>query len=58
MSDDPLENPDFAHAHRVFVPYCSSDVHSGQRTATSNDTFGYYFSGGALLPPDLHAAYE
>lgn len=30
---------------RIFVPYCSQDLHSGTRTTVSNSTFGYYFSG-------------
>ena len=38
-------NPDFFDAHRVYVPYCTGDVHGGQRNATSPDTWGLWFDG-------------
>jgi hypothetical protein len=41
--------PDFAGAHHVFVPYCNGDVHSGQRTNATAETWGLYFSGHASL---------
>lgn len=37
-------NP-FRDWNMVFVPYCSGDMHSGQRTTKSNSTFGLYFAG-------------
>ena len=39
-------NP-FRNVNRVFVPYCSGDMHAGQRTAPgpNNSTWGLYFSG-------------
>lgn len=44
-SGDATKNPDFAGAHRVFVPYCTGDTHAGTRNATSSATWGLYFSG-------------
>ena len=44
LSDNATVNPDFAGAHRVFVPYCSADDHLGMRTETSA-TWGFFFSG-------------
>ena len=41
-------NP-FAGWARVYVPYCSQDLHSGTRTSTSPDTFGLYFSGHLIF---------
>ena len=45
LSSDP-RNP-FRNAHRVFVPYCTGDMHAGRRTApgADNATWGLYFSG-------------
>eukprot|EP00041_Stephanoeca_diplocostata_P015963 m.310091 g.310091 ORF g.310091 m.310091 type:complete len:105 (-) comp20207_c0_seq14:2094-2408(-) len=37
-------NP-FRDWNLVFAPYCSGDMHSGQRTEATNETFGLYFSG-------------
>jgi len=45
LSDDPQGNPDFFHAHHVYVHYCSSDEFAGTRTTASAETFGLYFSG-------------
>lgn len=42
LSSNPQRNPDFAGAHRVFVPYCSSDGHRGTGNATM---WGWYFQG-------------
>lgn len=36
LSADPKENPDFADANHVFVPYCSSDSWSGTNPGKSN----------------------
>ena len=46
-SDDP-DNP-LKHANRVFIPYCSQDLWTGQRTSPSSDTWGYYFSGHLVI---------
>ena len=44
LSGNATVNPDFAHAHRVFVPYCSADDHLGTRT-NGSATWGFVFSG-------------
>ena len=36
LSADPTENPHFADANHVFVPYCSSDSWSGTQRQTKN----------------------
>mgnify|MGYP001192617555 CR=1 FL=1 len=43
MSSDN-RNP-FRDWNVVFAPYCTGDMHSGQRTEATNETFGLYFSG-------------
>jgi len=43
LSDDP-RNP-FRDWNLAFVPYCSGDMHSGQRTEATEATFGLYFAG-------------
>jgi hypothetical protein len=45
LSDDSQGNPDFFHAHHVYLHYCSSDEFAGTQTTASEKTFGYYFSG-------------
>jgi len=45
QSSDEISNPDWYQANQVFIPYCTGDVHSGTRTETSDETFGFYFSG-------------
>lgn len=42
-------NPDLCTYNQVFLPYCSQDLWAGQRTATSNATYGFYFSGHHVL---------
>ena len=37
-------NP-FRDWNMALVPYFSGDMHAGQRTAASNETFGLYFAG-------------
>eukprot|EP01083_Nonionella_stella_P204901 746629_1 len=44
-SDDPVTNPDFYMAHHVVIPYCTGDVHLGQITTPTPQTWGLYFSG-------------
>lgn len=34
-----------AQMSQVWVPYCSGDMHAGQRINATNETFGLYFSG-------------
>lgn len=38
-------NPDFFDGHRVYVPYCTGDVHSGTRTSATDETWGLWFDG-------------
>lgn len=45
QSSDCDYNPVFCNATAVFVGYCSSDTHRGNREVASNETWGYYFSG-------------
>ena len=39
-----IRNP-FRNWNLIFSPYCTGDMHAGQRTSANNDTFGLYFSG-------------
>jgi hypothetical protein len=39
------QNPDFCNAMTIDIPYCTGDVHTGTRTTTSDDTWGYIFDG-------------
>jgi hypothetical protein len=48
-SDDQNSNPDFYQWNHVFNPYCSQDLHSGQRKEADDSTFGLYFSGHNIL---------
>lgn len=45
LSHDCGKNPDFCTAHHVYVPYCSGDVHSGQRNASAGTVWGFVFQG-------------
>jgi len=42
-------NPDFCTWNHVNQPYCSQDLHSGQRTEANDETYGLYFSGHLIL---------
>jgi len=55
LQDDPVANPRLHAFNRVHIPYCSQDFWTGQRIATSNETFGYYFSGHHILASVLDA---
>lgn len=44
-SNDSASNPDFYDGHRVYVPYCTGDVHSGTRTNATAETWGLWFDG-------------
>jgi hypothetical protein len=50
-----LSSNPFAGYTRVYVPYCSQDLHSGLRTSVSPATFGYYFSGHLVFRAVLDA---
>ena len=49
LNQDTSYNPVLRQFNRVFLPYCSQDLWSGQRTAATNETFGYYFSGHLIV---------
>ena len=42
---DCAQNPDLCNWNHVHVPYCSQDLHGGQRTEPSQDSWGLYFAG-------------
>ena len=46
-------NPTLCTWNHVMDPYCSQDLHSGQRTEADDDTFGLYFSGHHVLVATL-----
>jgi len=51
------ENPAFASFEKVYVPYCSSDEHSGNKEA-SEETGNFHFNGRNIVSAiveDLHA---
>lgn len=52
---DSDANPRLRTFNRVFVPYCSQDLWTGQRTSASDETFGYYFAGRHVLAGVLDA---
>ena len=43
LSSDPRNQ--FRDWNLAFVPYCSGDMHAGQRTSATNATFGLTFAG-------------
>lgn len=44
-----LSSNPFSGYTRVYLPYCSQDLHSGTRTVASPTTFGYYFAGHLIF---------
>eukprot|EP00036_Acanthoecidae_sp_10tr_P008547 CAMPEP_0182915884 /NCGR_PEP_ID=MMETSP0105_2-20130417/598_1 /TAXON_ID=81532 ORGANISM="Acanthoeca-like sp., Strain 10tr" /NCGR_SAMPLE_ID=MMETSP0105_2 /ASSEMBLY_ACC=CAM_ASM_000205 /LENGTH=453 /DNA_ID=CAMNT_0025052783 /DNA_START=28 /DNA_END=1389 /DNA_ORIENTATION=- len=48
LTSGDASNP-LADANRVFIPYCSQDLWTGQRRVASADTWGFYFSGHLVL---------
>lgn len=49
LLQDTIHNPRLRTWNRVFLPYCSQDLWTGQRTAATSETFGVYFSGRLIL---------
>lgn len=47
-SEDPKMNPVFSTANLVFVPYCSSDVWTGNHTSTGQNG-DWHFHGAAIV---------
>jgi hypothetical protein len=48
LSQSPDKNPDFFNANHVAIPYCSSDLWSGNREAGSS-TGGHEFRGNKIV---------
>ena len=48
------QNPKLNSFNRVFLPYCSQDLWTGQRKTNNEDTFGYFFSGHLILEAVLN----
>jgi hypothetical protein len=48
LSADAAVNP-FYNFTRVFVPYCSGDVHAGTRTAVAGADFPFFFAGHLIV---------
>jgi len=48
LSADPRVSP-FSNFTRVFVPYCSGDVHLGTRTSTVSSEYPFFFSGHLIV---------
>jgi hypothetical protein len=48
-SDNCFINRDFCSWNHVFDPYCSQDLHSGQMTEPSEQTWGLTFAGHHIL---------
>ena len=48
-SDNCSINPEFCEWNHVFNPYCSQDLHSGQRKEATNETYNFYFSGRHIM---------
>ena len=53
LSDDASVNPHFHDWNKLFVPYCSADMHSGTRLTPSHALGGGYFAGHNLINATL-----
>ena len=49
MDSSIQANPDFHDWAKLFLPYCSADLHSGTRTERSEPLGGWFFAGHNLL---------
>ena len=49
MSADASENPDFASWNKLYIPYCSGDMHAGTQTEPNPSLGGWYFSGHNII---------
>ena len=45
LDDDCSINPDFCDAMKIYVPYCTGDVHLGTRSSAGPATWGVWFDG-------------
>lgn len=60
LDGDCDTNPDFCDATAVHIGYCTGDLHLGNNTEVSEDTWGFYFDGHAnfaAIMEDLIAEY-
>ena len=48
-SDNCDINPRFCEWNHIFNPYCSQDLHSGQRKEANDETYNFYFSGRHIM---------
>ena len=53
MDSSSAANPDFHDWAKLFMPYCSADLHAGTRLERSELLGGWYFSGHNLLAGSL-----
>lgn len=49
MDPSPSANPDFHDWAKLFLPYCSADLHAGTRKERSAALGGWFFSGHNLI---------
>jgi hypothetical protein len=49
MDDDCMANPDFCDWVKVYIPYCTGDMHSGTQMERNAALGGFYFSGHNLI---------
>ena len=49
LLEDTPSNPKLRTWNRVFLPYCSQDLWTGQRTDNPAGTWGHYFSGHLII---------
>ena len=54
INTDDATNPKFRQFNRVFIPYCSQDLWTGQRVTATEETYGYYFAGHLILEAVLN----
>eukprot|EP00316_Scyphosphaera_apsteinii_P016208 CAMPEP_0119326424 /NCGR_PEP_ID=MMETSP1333-20130426/68363_1 /TAXON_ID=418940 /ORGANISM="Scyphosphaera apsteinii, Strain RCC1455" /LENGTH=388 /DNA_ID=CAMNT_0007334731 /DNA_START=27 /DNA_END=1194 /DNA_ORIENTATION=- len=55
LSHSSQLNPDFHDWQKLFLPYCSADMHSGTRKTRSAALGGWYFAGHSLIAGSLKA---
>ena len=49
MSADASENPDFSSWNKLYIPYCSGDMHAGTQMKPNPSLGGWYFSGHNII---------
>lgn len=54
-NDNCQYNPQFCQWHKLYVPYCTQDLHTGQVVNASADTWGFYFAGHISIVAMLDA---